>query len=49
MKIKTLRSDNGWEYINKDFNELLKRNGILHQRTMPYTPQQNSLTALLLK
>jgi len=41
--IKTLRSDNGGEYINKRFEAYLKAHGIHHQRTTPYTPQQNGV------
>ena len=41
--IKVLRSDNGTEYINEQFKNFLKSNGILHQRTSPYTPEQNGV------
>jgi Reverse transcriptase (RNA-dependent DNA polymerase)/gag-polypeptide of LTR copia-type/Integrase core domain/GAG-pre-integrase domain/Zinc knuckle len=40
-KIKTLRSDNGGEYINHKFNEFCRKEGIVHQTTIPYTPEQN--------
>lgn len=40
-KIKILRTDNGSEYCNADFKKFLKIEGILHQTTAPYTPQQN--------
>lgn len=43
-KIKVLRSDNGKEYINKSFDTYLKKHGILHQTSNPYTPQQNGLS-----
>lgn len=39
--IKILRSDNGLEYVNKNFSKFLKECGIRHQTTTPYTPQQN--------
>lgn len=42
-KIKILRSDNGLEYINKDFENYLKQEGIIHQRSNNYTPEQNGL------
>lgn len=42
-KIKTIRSDNGTEYVNKEFETFCGKNGILHQRSAPYTPQQNGL------
>lgn len=43
-KIKILRSDNGCEYSNKEFNPFLKKEGIIHQRSNPYTPEQNGLS-----
>lgn len=42
-KIKNVRSDNGTEYVNKQMEELFKSNGIVHQRSVPYTPQQNGV------
>lgn len=42
-KIKTIRSDNGLEFCNKEFDNFLKVNGIVHQRTNPYTAEQNGL------
>lgn len=42
-KIKVLRTDNGTEFTSGMFQNFLKLNGIIHQRTNPYTPQQNGL------
>lgn len=42
-KIKIIRTDGGLEYCNYKFNELCASNGILHQTTAPYSPQQNGL------
>lgn len=42
-KIKTIRIDNGGEYINHKFQLICKKNGIIHQKSCPYTPQQNGL------
>lgn len=42
-KIKILRSDNGGEFCGNVFENFLKANGIIHQRSAPYTPQQNGL------
>lgn len=42
-RIKVLRSDNGKEYINKEFKLFLEKFGIQHQTTNPYTPEQNGL------
>ncbi|KAB2630265.1 hypothetical protein D8674_007784 [Pyrus ussuriensis x Pyrus communis] len=41
--IKVLRSDNGGEYINRELSEFLGDQGILHETTCPYTPQQNGV------
>lgn len=43
-KIKMLRTDNGQEYCNNDFENFLKKHGIIHQKTNPYTPEQNGLS-----
>jgi len=42
-KIKRLRSDNGGEYVNHDFENFLVESGIKFDRTVPYTPQQNGV------
>ena len=42
-KPKILRSDNGGEYINKEMEDYLRKNGIEHQVTVPYSPQQNGV------
>lgn len=41
--IKILRTDNGGEYVNRDFESYLKRCGIRFQTTCPHTPQQNGM------
>lgn len=41
VEIKVLRSDNGTEYINKEVESFLRDEGIRHQRSVPYTPEQN--------
>ncbi|XP_026746999.1 uncharacterized protein LOC113508242 [Trichoplusia ni] len=38
-KIKHLRTDNGKEFCNREFAKFLENEGIIHQRTNPYTPQ----------
>lgn len=43
MKIKILRTDNGGEFTSNQFTKYLKRHGIQHQLTVPYTPQQNGV------
>lgn len=42
-KIKTLRSDNGTEYDNINFHEYFAKHGIKHEKSAPYSPQQNGL------
>ena len=42
-RIKTLRSDNGGEYIDKDFIEFCAREGIRREWTAPYNPEQNGI------
>lgn len=41
--IKIFRTDNGREYLSNDFQTFLKKSGIAHQASVPYTPQQNGL------
>jgi transposase InsO family protein len=41
--IKRLRSDNGGEYTGRQFKAHLNHHGIKHEKTVPYTPQQNGL------
>ena len=43
-RIKILRTDNGSEYTSKHFEKYLKNRGIQHQKTVPYTPEQNGIT-----
>jgi transposase InsO family protein len=40
-KIKKFRSDNGTEFLNKRMEKVMLESGIVHQKTAPYTPQQN--------
>lgn len=43
-KIKNLQSDNGREYVNNEFDDFLKKEGIKRRLTAPYTPQQNGIS-----
>ncbi|KAG2849693.1 hypothetical protein PC113_g17343 [Phytophthora cactorum] len=38
-----LRSDNGTEFVNKKMDKICELNGIVHQKTVPYSPQQNGV------
>ena len=42
-KVKEFRSDNGGEYVSKEFKKVCKERGIALQPTIPYTPQQNGV------
>ncbi|GMF50845.1 unnamed protein product [Phytophthora fragariaefolia] len=42
-RLKCLRSDNGTEFVNKYVTRICTLNGIVHQRTVPYSPQQNGV------
>jgi len=42
-KIKYLRTDNGLEFCNEEFNEFCKVHGISRHRTVRHTPQQNGV------
>lgn len=42
-KIKILRTDGGREDCNTELSRYLVSNGILHQMSCPYTPEQNGL------
>jgi len=42
-KIKHLRSDRGGEYFSNDFDEFCVEYGIIHERTLPFSPQSNGI------
>uniref|UniRef100_A0A2N9HML0 Integrase catalytic domain-containing protein n=1 Tax=Fagus sylvatica TaxID=28930 RepID=A0A2N9HML0_FAGSY len=42
-RIKILISDRGGEYFPQEFTIYCEENGLIHQRSAPYTPQQNGL------
>ncbi|GLT33022.1 hypothetical protein SLA2020_076450 [Shorea laevis] len=42
-RIKALHSDKGGEYFSDAFSQFCEEHGIIHQRTAPYSPQQNGL------
>jgi hypothetical protein len=41
--VKTIRSDNGSEFKNLQVKKYLKEEGIKHEFSAPYTPQQNNM------
>lgn len=40
-KIKTIRSDNGTEFVNSELKMFFENKGIKHELTVAYTPEQN--------
>ncbi|GJX31053.1 retrotransposon protein, putative, ty1-copia subclass [Tanacetum coccineum] len=42
-KLKKLRTDNGLEFCNKEFNDLCKESGMARNLTVARTPQQNGI------
>jgi hypothetical protein len=42
-KLKRMRTDVGKEWLNGVVGEFCRRNGILHETTVPYTPEQNGV------
>lgn len=42
-QLKRIRTDNGGEFINRNFEEMCKTFGIIHEKTIVYTPQQNGV------
>jgi len=43
-KIKALRSDNGGEYTSIQFTKFMRESGISHEKTAPYSPEQNGVS-----
>jgi hypothetical protein len=43
LRIKKIRSDNGTEFKNSQIEGFLKEEGIKHEFSSPYTPQQNNV------
>lgn len=43
-KIKIVRTDNGTEFVNKNFHDFFAKYGIVHETSAPYSPQQNGLS-----
>lgn len=44
VNIKILRTDNGGEFCSKEMEGFLKSFGIVHQKTNPYSPEQNGMS-----
>jgi hypothetical protein len=44
LKVKSVRSDNGGEYVNGELEAFFQQLGIFHQKSVPYTPEQNGMS-----
>ncbi|GBO39993.1 Retrovirus-related Pol polyprotein from transposon TNT 1-94 [Araneus ventricosus] len=42
-KIVSVKTDGGLEFCNKDLDNFLEQQGINHEKTNPYTPEQNGV------
>ena len=40
---KKVRSYNGGEDVSQEWENVFDKNQIIHQKTIPYTPQQNGI------
>ncbi|KAJ3557795.1 hypothetical protein NP233_g11654 [Leucocoprinus birnbaumii] len=43
IKARRIRSDNGTEFVNSVMDKFCKTNGIIHETTNPYHPEQNGI------
>ena len=41
QQVKVLRTDNWGEYTSSQFNAFMMKEGVEHQLTIPFTPEQN--------
>jgi hypothetical protein len=46
LRIKKIRSDNGMEFKNSQIEGFLEEEGIKHEFSSPYTPQQNGVVEM---
>lgn len=42
-QLKIIKTDNGGEFVSRDFNQFCVQKGIKHELTAPYSPQQNGV------
>jgi transposase InsO family protein len=42
-RVKRLRTDRGGEYESNSFKEFCEQNGIIHEVTLPYSPESNGV------
>ena len=41
--VKWVRTDNGGEYMGKEFQDICAKSGIIHETTSPHTPEHNGI------
>ena len=41
VRLQKVRTDNGSEYVNSELGTFFAQKGVVHERTVPYTPEQN--------
>lgn len=49
LKVKRLRSDNGTEVVNQEMIDICAEAGIIHEKSAPYTPQQNGVSERMMR
>ena len=47
--MRCLRYDNGTEFVNRTVASICQQNGIVHQRSAPYNPQQNGVAERMIR
>ncbi|CAI7774248.1 unnamed protein product [Closterium sp. NIES-54] len=47
LLVKAIRTDRGGQFLSTDFSMWLKKNGIRHSLTMPYSPAMNGIAKAL--
>ena len=43
VSIKRIQTDNGGEYLRREFQYIFAQEGIIHETTSPYTPEHNGI------
>jgi hypothetical protein len=43
LKAQHFQTDNGTKFVNTEMNEFCQINGVIHETTNPYLPEQNGI------
>jgi len=43
VRTRRIRTDSGTEFVNAAMDDFCQRNGIIHETTNPYRPEQNGI------